>query len=228
MKLILFEKKEGYDIQSPEKTLEVAKVLTRYIKDNGLAVNIKGNDYVKAEGWQFAGSQLGIIPVIEEVTDLSNEKELKYKTVVKLKRLDTNQIVGCGIAICSNKEHSKKSFDEYAICSMSQTRAIGKAYRNLLAWLITAAGFSPTPAEEMDFKSETPKQAPTPTKAKKPQETPQSEPQAEFVMDILDQINECNSIIKLEGLYKSLNKQQSEAEHIITAFTERKKALLTT
>lgn len=216
-----------YDITDPAKTLALATILTGYIKKNGLTVNIKGNDYVKAEGWQFAGSQLGIIPIIEEVTDLSNEKELKYKTVVKLKRLDSDQIVGCGIAICSNKEYSKKSFDEYAICSMSQTRAIGKAYRNLLAWLITAAGFSPTPAEEMDFKTnESPKQAPSTPKAK-PQETPSSELQAEFVTDILDQINECNSIIKLEGLYKSLNKQQSEAEHIITAFTERKKALLT-
>jgi hypothetical protein len=34
---------------------------------------------------------------------------------------------------------------------MAQTRAIGKAYRNLLAWLMKAAGFEATPAEEMDF-----------------------------------------------------------------------------
>jgi hypothetical protein len=44
---------------------------------------------------------------------------------------------------------------------MAQTRAIGKAYRNLLAWLMKAAGFEATPAEEMDFaRDETPAKKP--------------------------------------------------------------------
>jgi hypothetical protein len=34
---------------------------------------------------------------------------------------------------------------------MAQTRAEGKAYRMLLSWLMKAAGFEATPAEEMDF-----------------------------------------------------------------------------
>lgn len=211
-----------YDIANPAKTLALATVLTGYIKDNGLTVKIKGNDYVKAEGWQFAGSQLGIIPIVETVTNLSNENEIKYETIVKLKRLDTDQIVGCGIAICSNKEYSKKSFDEYAICSMSQTRAIGKAYRNLLAWLITAAGFSPTPAEEMDFKTDpTPKQAPTTPKVEKPQETQEKG----FVMDLYDRVQGCKTLETLNELYKSLNKQQADTEHIKNMFTERKTQL---
>lgn len=39
--------------------------------------------------------------------------------------------------------------------SMAQTRAIGKAYRNILAWIIRAAGYEPTPAEEMDYGGNT-------------------------------------------------------------------------
>lgn len=211
-----------YDIANPAKTLALAGILTDYIKKNGLTVKIKGNDYVKAEGWQFAGSQLGIIPIVDEVTDLSKEGEFKYRTVVKLVKLDSDQIVGCGIAICSNKEHSKKSFDEYAICSMSQTRAIGKAYRNLLAWLITAAGFSPTPAEEMDFKApvtnEAPKQAPSTPEEQKPQESQDNG----FVMDLYDRIQSCDNLETLNKLYNSLNKQQADTEHIVNMFTERK------
>jgi hypothetical protein len=34
---------------------------------------------------------------------------------------------------------------------MAQTRATGKAFRNLISWLMKAAGFEATPAEEMDF-----------------------------------------------------------------------------
>ena len=58
-----------------------------------------------------------------------------------------------GVAICSNKEANKRQWDEYAICSMAQTRATGKAFRNLLSWIMKAAGFEATPAEEMDFNA---------------------------------------------------------------------------
>ena len=44
----------------------------------------------------------------------------------------------------------KRSFDEYAICSMAQTRAVGKAYRLLIGWLMKSAGYEATPLEEMD------------------------------------------------------------------------------
>ena len=63
--------------------------------------------------------------------------------------------VGAGFAVCSNKESGKKFYQEFAIMSMAQTRAIGKAYRNCLAWIIRAAGYEPTPAEEMDYNTNT-------------------------------------------------------------------------
>jgi hypothetical protein len=75
---------------------------------------------------------------------------VKYQSKVSLLNLRDGQIVGGGFAVCSNKEQGKKFFQEYAIASMAQTRAIGKAYRNLLAWIIRAAGYEPTPAEEME------------------------------------------------------------------------------
>jgi hypothetical protein len=79
----------------------------------------------------------------------------------EVRNITTGQLVATGIALCSNAEKTKRYFDEYAILSMAQTRAIGKAYRNLLAWLMKAAGFEATPAEEMDFaKEETPTKKP--------------------------------------------------------------------
>ena len=55
---------------------------------------------------------------------------------------------------CSNEEQKKHTFDEYAIESMAQTRAEGKAWRMLLAWMMKAAGFEQTPAEEMEEQKE--------------------------------------------------------------------------
>lgn len=57
---------------------------------------------------------------------------------------------GSGFATCSNIELAKTSFDEYAVNSMSQTRAIGRAFKNVIGFIMKAAGYVPTPTEEMD------------------------------------------------------------------------------
>jgi len=138
-------------LAKPQEALQVASTLQTFVTERKLTANIQGKNYPLVEAWQFAGSQLGLIPVVKEVKNLSNEFELKYEAFVEVVRLTDGLVLSRGYAVCSNKEHSKKRFDEYAIASMAQTRAVGKAYRNILAWLMKAAGFEATPAEEMDF-----------------------------------------------------------------------------
>lgn len=142
-----------YSLESPEKTLMLASELTNFIKERNLFSNIKGKEFVNVEGWQFAGSQLGVVPILVSLTDLSSEKEYKYRAEVDLKKLSDGSLVGKGIAICSNKESTKRNFEEYAIASMAQTRAEGKAFRMLCSWLMKAAGYEGTPTEEAgDFE----------------------------------------------------------------------------
>lgn len=145
------KKVESYDISKPDETMHLAIDLARFIKENKLFHPIQGKEYVNVEGWQYAGSRLGILPVVESLTNVGDEQEMKYQAKVNLLNLRTEQIVGTGFAVCSNKESGKKYYQEFAIASMAQTRAIGKAYRNILAWIIRAAGYEPTPAEEMDY-----------------------------------------------------------------------------
>ena len=142
-----------YDLGKPAQTLQLASELQRFVKEQKLTVNIKGKNYPLVESWQWAGSQLGLYPYLIQVTNLSTEKEVKYLAEVEVRRFGTNEPVSKGIAICSNKEANKRMWDEYAILSMAQTRATGKAFRNLLSWLMKAAGFEATPAEEMDFNA---------------------------------------------------------------------------
>lgn len=142
---------ESYDISNSSETLYLAQDLAKFIRENRLAMQIQGKDYVNVEGWQYAGARLGIFPIIEEVQRVHADDEMKYQAHVKLINLKTDTVVGSGFAICSNRESGKKYYQEFAIASMAQTRAIGKAYRNILAWIIRAAGYEPTPAEEMDF-----------------------------------------------------------------------------
>ncbi|RFP63471.1 hypothetical protein D0N36_19210 [Hymenobacter lapidiphilus] len=169
-------KVESYDLSHSDETLHLATDLAKFIKENKLTTNVQGKEFVNVEGWQYAGSRLGIVPVVEHVINVSNDQEIKYQAKVILFDLKSGQTVGAGFAVCSNKEQGKKFYQEFAIMSMAQTRAIGKAYRNILAWIIRAAGYEPTPAEEMDYGGNTPTVAETPAPA------PQAAPAAPVAM----------------------------------------------
>ena len=153
---------ESYDIANSYETMHLAQDLARFIKENKLFHHIQGKAYVNVEGWQYAGARLGILPVIEALHRIPTDTdEVKYQAEVKLYNLKSPTEgsssaegrfpIGSGFAICSNRESGKRNYQEFAIASMAQTRAIGKAYRNILAWIIRAAGYEPTPAEEMDY-----------------------------------------------------------------------------
>jgi hypothetical protein len=209
--------------------LNLSKDLAKLIKEKGLSSNIQGKQFVNVEGWQFAGASLGLMPIITETTDLTRrgtepgQVEIKYMAKCEVRNINTGQLVATGVAICSNFEHSKKRFDEYAILSMAQTRAIGKAYRNLLAWLMKAAGFEATPAEEMDFAVETPK---------KPSQTVQ-EVVAEIVEEeeididaIKAEIANCTKVKQLTDLYFGY-KQLFDSNEMLKRLLSMKKENLT-
>lgn len=148
-------KVESFDIARSDETLDLAKDLAKFIKDNKLSTTVQGKEFVNVEGWQYAGSRLGIVPIVEHVINVGSPEELKYQAKVTLFDIRHGVTVGAGFAVCSNKESGKKFYQEFAIMSMAQTRAVGKAYRNILAWIIRAAGYEPTPAEEMDYNTNT-------------------------------------------------------------------------
>lgn len=143
----------NFEISKPNQAIQVAEILQRFVKEKKLTVNIKGKEYPLVEAWSFAGSQLGLYPYLTSIQEVSKDGEVKYLAEVEIRRYSDNATVSRGIAICSNKEANKKFWDEYAILSMAQTRATGKAFRNLLSWIMKAAGFEATPAEEMDFNT---------------------------------------------------------------------------
>lgn len=137
-----------YSLAKPQEVVQMANVLKNYIVKQNLFTNIKGKNYAHVDGWQFAGFLVGMTAAIEEEIDLSNDKEVKWKAIAYLYQGE-NKTPFRGAAICSNKESSKKGFDEYAVLSMAQTRAIGKAYRNRIGWVMKLAGYEATPSEEM-------------------------------------------------------------------------------
>jgi hypothetical protein len=221
----------SYELINKDSMLKLSTELSQLIKEKGLSSNIQGKQFVNVEGWQFAGASLGLMPIITLTTDLSKDDEIKYMATCEVRNITSGQLVATGIALCSNKEKTKRFFDEYAILSMAQTRAIGKAYRNLLAWLMKAAGFEATPAEEMDFadaKADARAKDEAPIKKPKVVEVVAEEVYVEvFRDDIIKDIQAAARMKDLTDIFFS-NKEYIEKDEQLMKLMKSKKESLTT
>ncbi len=155
--------KGNYDLAAPDQMAKMANVLKDHVIKNKLFTTISAKNYAHVEGWQFAGGLMGLYPLVVDVENLSTDKEKKYRSKVEIIRMKDDKVVGRGYSVCSNLESKRKNADEYVICSMAQTRAIGKAYRNLIGWVMKLAGYEGTPSEEMTKVGETPVEAAAPS-----------------------------------------------------------------
>lgn len=136
-------------VLAPGGAIELANTIKDYAVSQNLVSNIKGKSYPNVEAWQYAGLLLGLFPRVVSVENLSTDKEYKYRAEVEIRKT-SGEVVSTGVGVCSNKEGTKKYFEEYAICSMAQTRATGKAFRLLIGWMFKLANLEATPAEEME------------------------------------------------------------------------------
>ena len=129
-----------------EVATKVAASLKNVIKSQDLAVKIGQSEYVTAEGWEVLGTMLGCTPFVEEVVEITPEKSPKfmYKATVSIRQGDT--ILSRASAMAERNNMQK---DRPSVYSMAQTRALGKAYRMALSWIVKMADYEPTPAEEM-------------------------------------------------------------------------------
>lgn len=137
----------GKPKQAMEQMQEVVQMMSDKCANKDFISNIQGKQYPRVEWWTTVGASLGLFPVVEYAKKLDRDDETAYEAKVSVRR--NGNIITSGEAICSSKEKNWSNRDEYAIKSMAQTRATGKAYRNGLAFIAVMAGLEGTPAEEM-------------------------------------------------------------------------------
>lgn len=129
------------------RATELSKELSKLIDDRKLFNNISGRKYVRVDGWATLGAMLGVLP--REVS-VDESETGDFEAVVELIRASDGAVIGRGSAIVGADEKTWASRPRYARRSMAITRATGKAYRLGFSWIMTLAGYEPTPAEEMD------------------------------------------------------------------------------
>ena len=158
-----------YEILNPDLPMSVkvgvatnvANCLSDLIKSQGLVkkgLNKKDPEaeYVLVEGWEVLGTMLGIVPITEIVEPICNDKGKVrgYKARAYLYRnpiMENGKIIGGTLIATTEASATVEGFqkDTASMMSMAQTRALGKAYRMALSWIMKMAGYEGTPAEEM-------------------------------------------------------------------------------
>lgn len=132
-----------------ERAAKVARTLEEVVRSQNLVVRIGQGEHVRVEGWTFLGTMLGVFPVVEWTRPIVREEIHVGWEARVIARTKNGEVVGAGEAECLTSERTWKSRDDYALRSMAQTRAVSKALRLPLGFVMQLAGFNPTPAEEM-------------------------------------------------------------------------------
>lgn len=123
-----------------------AKALARVIDDRHLYAEIQNRKHVLIEGWTLLGSMSGVFPHCVWSRPLDDGSG--WEARVEAQTL-SGAVVGSAEASCSRDEPRWRTQPDYALRSMAQTRATGKALRLPLGFIISLAGYDATPQEEM-------------------------------------------------------------------------------
>lgn len=145
-----------------QRVADIATPLARFIQERGMTTRMGDRTHVNIEGWSFMGAMMGIAPVVTRVSELKDSEGhlCGFEAQVELRTRD-GAVVGGGIGECSRSEamwgwepvgrsgNKLPPRDDFALKSMAQTRATGKAYRLAFGFIMKAAGYDATPTEEM-------------------------------------------------------------------------------
>jgi len=145
---------ELFPTKNPTEVVTIGKNIADAVSDivnsRKLYDTIKGKKYVRCEGWTTMGAMLGLFPQIVEVREekIDDKGNKKYIAVCEVRMID-GRLVSRAESECSSLEKNKVGQEDYALRSMAETRAVSKAFRICLSWVMTLAGYEPTPAEEV-------------------------------------------------------------------------------
>ncbi len=134
---------------------EAANHLMNIVREKGLAVKFidkktgKEREHLEVEAWELLGQFAGIWASADDAEPCEVHGIQGARARVSLRDF-SGAIVGGAIAYCMRDEPNWNYKPWFQLASMAQTRATSKAFRLRLAWIARLAGYSGTPAEEMD------------------------------------------------------------------------------
>jgi hypothetical protein len=132
----------------------LATELAEVINKQKLFAVIGNRKYVTVEAWTLLANMLGVSPIVTWSRPIHlTEDNQGWEARVEVRNA-RGDLIGAGEAMCTRSEGTWARRDEYALRAMAQTRAISRALRNPLGFIVKLAGYEATPAEEMPRDAE--------------------------------------------------------------------------
>lgn len=130
---------------------DMARILKEVVTKAGLAKKLGGRkEHLEYEAWATIARWFQCTPITEWTRPIKEgEKIIGWEARVNVVD-NTGRIIGTSEGMCMSDEQNWRGKPSYALRSMAQTRTAGKVLRSLFAHIAVLAGYSPTPAEEMD------------------------------------------------------------------------------
>jgi hypothetical protein len=142
----------AFDLQ---RGAAIARQLRDYIAQARMTVRMRsGGEHVRIEGWQVL-CHLCQLPLPSIVSVRREERADGYCYIAEAV-LQHGGREYRAYGLCASTEPNWANKPEFQLMSMAQTRAAGKVLRLLLGWIVTLAGYEPTPAEEMVIEDPAP------------------------------------------------------------------------
>ncbi len=156
---------------------EAATALIKVVDDKKWSLQIGASTHLMVEAWQTCAQFFGITARVTECLPVTLGDARGFKAKAVAIHASTGRVLSAGEMYCMNDEENwstrpkyewrdKKSgggrekvkvgdvpVPMYQLASMAQTRAVSKALRNVLSWVVVLAGYNATPAEEADGSS---------------------------------------------------------------------------
>jgi hypothetical protein len=141
-------------VMDPEESLadasKAAKALMAMVEEQGLSIGFGGRGskkHLMIEAWQTIAAWYGVTVGVDYCRSLDPEGESWEAKAIAV--TPTGREISA-IALCTRNEPNWEKKPDFQLASMAQTRACGKALRLCLGWVAVIAGYSATPAEEME------------------------------------------------------------------------------
>ena len=152
--IVVVKKQELVLEGDPEAQMQYAQkaatALMIRVNNKPKKVIIGGKQYLEYGDWQTLARFFGATAGVEWTKPIAGSKGELLGYEARAIVYQHGEIIASAEASCMFAERNWKGKDEFALKSMSQTRAAAKALRNGFGWVAELAGYSSTPAEEMD------------------------------------------------------------------------------
>ena len=200
---------------------EMANDLMSVVEEKKLYVQIKNRKYLRVEAWQLLGRFCRLWGRITESKPVELWDHRGFESTAEIIN-EAGEVISSAAAVCMDDEDNWMNKPIFELKSMSQTRALSKAFRIALGFIVSLAGYETTPSEEMQSHQANASSQSVPASSSKPNKNEKklTESQKKDILAYIedDEVRnkECRNYLQHVGKSYIENLTETEADILLS------------